>query len=236
MPRVGHAAVRQEGSRPMRALRLIAVALLLSACRRYGSMVSLATPEVRLPPDELVGTWRAPEALRRGSNGEQPSTRLTWPYVLTVDTTPDGWGAADLSIVGVPDFTIAGKEPETQAFLGTLVRLGGRRILEFRVEHTGDMAVPLMAWLRLDTRGDTVFLEHLDGDSLAAWLERSPSLTPHRVLEDGTLFVGSTLVLTGDAEQLQDFVLAAFANPAMVGRDTSVFVRDRPELGGPPPP
>ena len=221
----------------MPALRLIAALLLLSSCRQHGGLVSLATPEVRLIPDELVGTWRAPDALRCVTSGEQRPTRFAWPYVFTVDTFPRGWRrAGNLSLVGVPDLACSDAPPDTLGYVGTLVGLGGRRLLEFRVRNIDEsMVIPLFIWMRLGTRGDTVFLERLDTDSLGAWLERSPSLTPHRVLDDDNWDEGGTVVLTGDAKQLQDFVRKAFARPAMVSPDTLVFIRDRPEHSNPPP-
>jgi hypothetical protein len=56
------------------------------------------------------------------------------------------------------------------------------------------------------------------------------------VLDDADFFEDGTLVLTGDAKQLQNFVRKAFAKPSMVSPDTLVFVRARPEPDGPPPP
>lgn len=233
MPRMGRAAARREGSHRMRALRLSAVALLLSACREYGSIASLATPDVHMQADEFVGSWRAPDELRCRNYSGGSGTRFALPYhMFAVATT----AAGDLRMVGVPDPTCEAQATDTLEYRGSLVRLGGQSMLEFRVERDDPSThVPLFQWLRLGTRGDTVFLEPLFTDSLAAWLERSPRLTPHRVSDaDRDEHGRGTLVLTGDAKQLQDFVRQAFASPAVVHLDTLVFVRDRPERRGPP--
>jgi hypothetical protein len=69
----------------------------------------------------------------------------------------------------------------------------------------------------------------LNGDSLEAWLVRSPKLTPHRISSEAPGREGSRrLVLTGDARQLQDFVRRAFSTRGMAFPDTLVLVRDRP--------
>ena len=82
-------------------------------------------------------------------------------------------------------------------------------------------------------------LEALLGDSLMGWLQRSPTLTPHRfsppsrgfTTEDSRL--ERRLVLTGDSQQLQSLARRAFAARSMV-LDTIVLVRDRgAEASGP---
>jgi hypothetical protein len=211
----------------------ISIALLLGACREYGSIASLATPDVRGPADEFLGSWRAPEALRCRNYNERNGTRFALPFhVFTVDTIMAG----DLRMVGVPDPACAAQATDTLEYRGSLVRLGGRTTLEFRLERDEhSMLLPLFQWMRVGARGDTIFLETLFTDSLAKWLARSPGLTPHRLSDSGKDLDGNgTLVLTGDAKQLQDFARKAFANPAVVNSDTLVFVRDRPERHGPP--
>ena len=93
--------------------------------------------------------------------------------------------------------------------------------------------MPLLQWLRLTARADTIFLEALSADSLAAWLERVPTTTPHRLSATGHDEHGrATLVLTGDAAELRRFVRRAFADPAMIYPDTLVFVREPPDRAG----
>lgn len=214
--------------------RLSLAALLgLGGCRDYGSIASLATPDVRLSPEEFLGTWRAPDALRCRRQDQFDGARFALPFhVFRVDTTLEG----QLRMVGVPDPTCEVPADDTVEYRGTLLRLGDRRFLEIRAEAPVPFAtVPLFQWLRLGVRGDTVLLEPLWADSLGAWLARAPGVTPHRVSEAQRDQRGQgTIVLTGDPTKLKAFVRKAFANPAMRFSDTLVFVRDRPDLRGPP--
>ena len=205
--------------------------VLLAACREYGGVASLATTDTRLAAAPWFGTWRAPDALRCRRGDPDEETRMALPYhVFTVDTSYAG----ELRMVGTPDATCETPAVDTVEYRGTLVRLGEARVLEFHTERDDHSSlVPLLQWLRLTARADTIFLEALSADSLAAWLERAPTTTAHRLSATGHDEHGhATLVLTGDAAGLRRFVRRAFADPAMICPDTLVFVREPPDRAG----
>jgi hypothetical protein len=205
----------------------------LAACGDYGSVASLATPDVRVPPAEFLGTWGAPADLRCRNADQSEGTRFALPFhVFTVDTTPAG----ELRMVGRPDRSCEVPAADSVEFRGAVVQLDDRRFLEFRkAGQTGSATAPLFQWMRLGVQGDTVFFEPLSGDSLGAWLARSPKVTPHRIsgAKSGAPGQGD-VVLTGNAAQLKTFVRQAFENPAVRFEDTLLFVRERPERRGLP--
>lgn len=222
-------------SRPWRSLLLV-LCSASSACSTYGSIESLATAEVLTSASELTGRWRAPDQLRcrhMDSFGEG----LRWSPEGVYDARGDDSG--EVRVTGVPDTACprsAGQPGDTTELHGALVRLGSMRVLELSLseERLDATLLPLRQWFRVTRLRDTLLLEALSGDSLAAWLRRSPTLTPHLYSpRPGELTDAGRLVLTGDSQQLQSFARRAFAEPSVVP-DTIVLVRiGGAEAGGP---
>jgi len=215
----------------MRLLRLALVTLLVCACRPYGSIASLATSDVRASSLEFVGRWRAPDMMRcRPPSADGGGSRWSSTGAFEVLGDSTGW----LQVAAIADTACPVEErdrSDTLRYNGAIIRLGAMRLLELGLSDEGldETLLPLKQWHRVTHVGDTLFLEHLNGDSLEAWLVRSPKLTPHRISSEAPGREGSRrLVLTGDARQLQDFVRRAFSTRGMAFPDTLVLVRDRP--------
>jgi hypothetical protein len=215
----------------MRSSRWLVAALLIGGCRPYGSIASLATPDVRTSAVEFAGRWRAPDAMRcrpPGADGGGGRWSSTGAFEVLGDST--GW----LRVTAIADTACPAEESDrsdTLRYNGAIIRLGAARLLELGLSDEGldETLLPLKQWHRITHVGDTLFLEHLNGDSLEAWLVRSPKLTPHRISSEAPGRDGSRrLVLTGDARQLQDFARRAFSTRGMTFPDTLVLVRDRP--------
>jgi hypothetical protein len=215
----------------MRSVRWLVAALLISGCRPYGSIASLATPDVRTSAVEFAGRWRAPDPMRCRATGAGGGSRWSTTAVFEVRGDSSGW----LQVQSTPDAAcpVAGNDfNDTLRYRGSLVRLGAMRLLELSLSDDAleESLLPLKQWHRITHVGDTLFLEQLNGDSLEAWLVRAPKVTPHRISSEAPGRDGSRrLVLTGDAKQLQAFARRAFATHGMTYADTLVLVRDHPD-------
>jgi hypothetical protein len=229
-------------SRPWHSLLLLFCSVL-PACQTYGSIDSLATTEARTPASEFSGRWRAPDPLRcRSVDSYSFGEGIRWSPGRGFEARGDDSG--NVRLADLPDTACPaqeGDQGDTVRHRGTLVRLGAMRLLELSLSdaHLDPTFLPLRQWYRVTRQQDTLFLEALMGDSLRDWLQRSPTLTPHRfsppsrgfTTEDSRL--ERRLVLTGDSRQLQSFARRAFAARSMV-LDTIVLVRDRgAEASGP---
>jgi hypothetical protein len=216
----------------MRSVRwlVLVAALSIGGCRPYGSIASLATPDVRTSAVEFAGRWRAPDAMRCRSPGAGGGSRWSTTAAFEVRGDSSGW----LQVQATPDAAcpVEGNDlSDTLRYRGSVVRLGTVRLLELSLSDDAldESLLPLKHWHRITYVGDTLFLEQLNGDSLEAWLVRAPQVTPHRISSEAPGRDGSRrLVLTGDPKQLQAFARRAFATPGMTLLDTLVLVRDRP--------
>jgi hypothetical protein len=68
----------------MRSVRWLVAALLISGCRPYGSIASLATPDVRTSAVEFAGRWRAPDPMRCRATGAGGGSRWSTSAVFEV--------------------------------------------------------------------------------------------------------------------------------------------------------
>ncbi len=144
----------------MRTVRWLVAALLISGCRPYGSIASLATPDVRTSAVEFAGRWRAPDPMRFRATGAGGGSRWSTTAVFEVRGDSLGW----LQVQSTPDAAcpVEGNDfNDTLRYRGSLVRLGAMRLLELSLSDDAleESLLPLKQWHRITHVGDTLFRE-----------------------------------------------------------------------------